>query len=209
MLDDDAAVRPDYFDRIAAAYQQLEPSARARTIVSGVESSDGRHIYPSDIGFLGYMDQPRVPESGTPLHTFVINATVFPVQVFEEVGFDENLVYGYDEADLSTRCAAKGYVIRLVPSAVVEHYSSPLHRSSYAAFAQGSRLYTTFKRYFYVYQQPWKAMAYVPCAVMHLAVHGLLRRQCAGVVFAIRSALVAARYMLRYRRCQTDRAPLL
>ncbi len=207
-LDDDAAVHPDFFAQVQHAYEILNPEVRDSTIVGGTEFCNGVHIFPSDIGFLGFMDRPRAPDSKAQLHTFVINATVFPITVFRHLGFDESLVYGYDESDLSTRCSAAGFTILLLPSAMNKHYSSPIGRKQYSSFTHGSRLYTTFKRYLFVRREPLKALIYAPYALAHLIVHGFVRDKLAGVGSALRSGAIAVGYLRRYLRQATDGPPL-
>jgi glycosyltransferase involved in cell wall biosynthesis len=207
-IDDDAALRPDFFERVQHAYVGLDSNIRDRTIVSGTEFCNGVQIYPPDIGFLGFMDKPRTQESQAQLYTFVINATVFPVGVFRRLGFDENLVYGYEESDFSTRCTVDGFTILLLAAAMNEHYHSPIGRKRNSSFTEASRLYTTFKRYLFVRREPLKAFVYVPYALAHLAAHNFLHDQLAGLGSALRSGTIAAGYSWRYFRQETDRAPI-
>ncbi len=118
------------------------------------------------------------------MRTSVINATLFPVALFKKIGFDENLVYGSDESDITNRAVALGDKIVLIKSAVNQHFHSPLHRDDYSAFREGSRLYSTFKLYYFVQGRRLKGLLYVPCAVAHLTMHGLRRRGVRGLVEA-------------------------
>jgi len=202
-IDDDAALGNTYLREIMFAYDAVPPEERDRTIVTGLERLRGALVFPSDISFLGFQSKDYRPDSR--LRTFVINATAFPVGLFEEQGFDENLVYGSDEVDFALRCVARGFQIVLAPRAINDHYSSMINRDEYRPFYAASRFYVTFKRYWYVERKPLRAMLYALVAPLHFAGKALrnfrLPRQL------VPSMRLALGYLKRYRSAKTDHPP--
>lgn len=202
-IDDDAALGYTYLREIMFAYDAVPPEGRDRTIVTGLERLRGALVHPSDISFLGF--QTKDYRAGAPLRTFVINATAFPVGLFEQQGFDENLIYGSDEVDFALRCVARGFHIVLAPRAVNDHYSSMTNRDEYRPFYAASRFYVTFKQYWYVERKPLRAMLYALVGPLHFAGKALrnfrLPRQL------VPSMRLALGYLKRYRSAKTDRPP--
>jgi GT2 family glycosyltransferase len=138
---------------------------RARTIVTGLERNSGNLVGPADQDFLGFQ---RVPyASGDALKTVVINSALFPRELFRTHRFDEQLVYGCDEVDLTTRAVAAGYRIALCQEAVNDHRPAPSNRDYYSDFAVSSRIYVTFKRYFRTERRRAKGVLYLPVAAAH------------------------------------------
>ena len=76
----------------------------------------------------------------------MINAALFPRELFDRVRFDPRLKYGLDEVDLTTQAVACGY--RIVPcfEASNSHFPSDLGREGYGEAAIAARLYVTLKR---------------------------------------------------------------
>jgi GT2 family glycosyltransferase len=208
LADDDLGVCPEFFARAAAVYDALPEGTEASTIVSGVERTHGVIVYPSDFNFLGFMSKSRPLDSDDPLHTMVINAAVFPRAVFARIGFDENLVYGYDEADISTRAVACGFRIVLLPDLVNDHYSSNIGRAQNVYYLHASRLYATFKRYLFVERKWMKALAFALYANTHLLAHLVKTNGVRGVRTAFDATLLATKYVLRHTMRRRDRPPL-
>lgn len=197
-MDDDTALGPEFFTSILKAYAAVPEELRPRTIVSGLESLRGALIEPSDLSFFGYVDQPRTATSTRPLHTAVINSTVFPRPAFGSIQFDDNLVYGSDEVDICTQAIAQGYRFVLCRDAVNEHFHSALHRNEYTSYVQASRVYTTLKRYLYLERSPVKAFAYALLGPAHLLQGETRKSGFAGTKRAFASLKLAASYLQRY-----------
>ena len=72
------------------------------------------------------------------LHTVVINAALFPRQVFDRLRFDTNLKYGFDEVDITTQAVALGYEI--VPRFDARQLPTIRRRSAGMTTAPGERI---------------------------------------------------------------------
>lgn len=201
-IDDDAALGKTYLTEICKKYDAIPADIRERTIVSGLERRRGELVYPSDVSFLGF--QARRYQPGSKLRTVVINAAAFPIGLFEQQGFDENLVYGSDEVDFALRSVARGFEIVLAPEAVNDHYSSELHRQDYRSFIAASRLYTTFKRYWYVERKPLYALWYAFVGPAHITFRWLVKGKPQALGWIFRNVRIALGYLKRYRSSKTD-----
>jgi GT2 family glycosyltransferase len=153
------------------------------------------------VDFLGF--QRRIYDPGAPLHTVVINAAIWPRRLFDEVGFDERLLYGSDEVDLSYSALAAGYRIEACPAAVNEHLPSAMGRTGYRLNAHASRLRATTKRYWRTQRRRPTAIAFVGIGVVHL-MFTLLRDEGPG---GIRSFITVLRRLLGRSGATTIRPP--
>ncbi len=167
-IDDDVILSEGFLDKVHKAYANLARSQDVSgIIISGLENKNGKLIYPGDQSFLGYQNVKY--QEGDILRTVVINSAVFPISVFKEVLFDERLVYGNDEVDLTTQATCNGFRIVLLPEAINFHYPSETNRDYYEPFHDATRIYVTFKRYFYTENAILKATTYLPYALLYTA----------------------------------------
>jgi GT2 family glycosyltransferase len=125
-------------------------------------------------------------------------ATVFPRRLFDEIGFDERLIYGYDEVDVAVRARERGYQIVLCEDAINDHERSPVNRDMYQNHVEAARLYVTFKRYAFIERRPAKALAYVLVAAAHLLVSRIRRAGIRGVWQSVQTLRLATRDATRY-----------
>jgi GT2 family glycosyltransferase len=164
---DDDVVMADNFLEIAcdrlAEHALKEPIDRV--IFSGIENKNGKLVFPGEQCFLGYQNVSY--QAGDRIRTVVINSAIFPRKLFEDTLFDEKLVYGNDEVDLTTRATAKGFKIVLYPEAVNFHYPSEINRDYYEPYHDSTRIYVTFKRYFDTENNKLKASLYLPYALLY------------------------------------------
>ncbi|WDL95260.1 glycosyltransferase family 2 protein [Alicyclobacillus sp. ALC3] len=200
-VDDDVFVESEFVPNIIRHYEGVAAHKRQSVIVTGLENKQGELIVPHEQSFLGF--QKKAYGESTKLRTIVINSTVFPAEVFAILQFDEQLVYGYDEVDIATRASYTGFEIELCPTAINSHYPSELNRSAYRPYIHASRLYVTFKRYWYSERRPIKALLFVPVAVSHLLTASLLHHGIAGATSAARTIGLA----LSYSRKAVNTAP--
>jgi GT2 family glycosyltransferase len=206
-MDDDATLGEHFVATVTASITQQEPALRGRTIISGLERQRGKLIFPSDQTFFGY--QKRAYRNNECLNTVVINSTVFPVQLFHQLGFDTNLVYGSDEVDLATRAVAHGFRIVLCETAINDHYPSPVNRDLYLAHVNASRLYVTLKRYIFTQRAYGRAIAFALLAPLQLA-GALVKRHGAltGLRLSASSVVKALYYLLHFLSGRPDIAAL-
>jgi len=143
-LDDDAVLGESFLATMETKLGAVPPSQRPRTILAGTELNQGRTVVPNEQDLLGFQSRPY--RRGEALRTVVINAALFPRELFDRVRFDPRLKYGLDEVDLTTQAVACGY--RIVPcfEASNSHFPSDLGREGYGEAAIAARLYVTLKR---------------------------------------------------------------
>lgn len=143
-LDDDAVLGESFLAKMEAKLSTVPPSQRRHTILAGTERKGGRTVAPNEQDLLGFQSRPY--RRGEALRTVVINAALFPRELFDRVRFDPRLKYGLDEVDLTTQAVACGY--RIVPcfEASNSHFPSSLGREGYGEAAIAARLYVTLKR---------------------------------------------------------------
>jgi GT2 family glycosyltransferase len=101
---------------------------------------------------------------------------VWPSQLFHRVRFDERLLYGSDEVDVSYAAIAAGYRICPCPEAINVHRPSPIGRDAYPIQAHVSRLRATSKRHWNGRHRLANTAAFLALAPLHLLI-GLLKRQ--------------------------------
>jgi GT2 family glycosyltransferase len=192
-LDDDCLLGEQFLERAIA---ELRADDWERTIVSGLETNGGHLVEPADQDFLGF--QRLKYEPGARVNTVVINGALFPRGLFDELRFDEQLVYGCDEVDLTTRAVAAGYTILLCPEAVNDHRPSESNRDYYSDFAVSSRIYVTFKRYYRTEHRRAKGAVFLAVAALH-AVAGSVRRAgpAKGLAMGLRAVARSLRYIRR------------
>jgi glycosyltransferase involved in cell wall biosynthesis len=195
-LDDDALLGEDFLATVATALAALPATEAAKAIVTGVEINRGHTVKPNEQSLLGFQSRPY--RDGEVMHTVVINASLFPRGVFEALGFDPSLSYGYDEVDLTTRAVAAGFTIVPCFEAANVHTPSLAGRGDYSSFANASRLYVTLKRRRWTERSPVRAWAGFALAGAHLLVASVKRRGLAGVGEARRTISQARDYYSRY-----------
>ena len=199
-IDDDVVLEPDFLDKMATRIGTLPH--RDRVIVTGTELSNGEHVFPHDMGFLGFQEKGHAEAAKN--YSIVINATIFPSQIFSKMQFDSNLVYGYDDIDFAARAVyLHGYQVHLYSEAMNQHFSSPINREFYMPFTEASRIYVAFKKYYWLEQRPGKALGYLALAYGHNFLHNLWRHQAPGLATFGRTVRLSASHIAA---CLRDRA---
>lgn len=206
-IDDDATLGETFLqqmaeriadDHVRHASAGVEPG---RLILTGVEVCNGERVRPHKGAFLGF--QQHNYACGERMYSIVINSTVFPRDLFARIAFDEQLVYGYDEIDLASRAVfGHGFRIEWLPSAANQHFPSPANRDYYRPFKEASRLYTTFKRYWWSQRQPAKAALFMAVAVPHNLLHNLRAQGWRGAAASWRTTRLACGYIRQHARGQ-------
>lgn len=197
-IDDDVVMDPEFIRLMSVRLAQED----VRTIVTGIEMTNGVRTDPHRISFLGYQTIDYVADE--PRETIVINATAFPSGLFAHVKFDPSLVYGCDEVDLAMRAVHRhGYRIVFDPSIRNAHFPSVVNRDFYASFKEASRLYVMTKRYFLVERSWLTGAAFVGVAYVHTLLYCVRKSGLGGVAQFYRTAAKAIEYT---RLCLRDPA---
>jgi GT2 family glycosyltransferase len=191
-IDDDVCVSPEFF----AVARQGIASSDSKTIITGYEMnytrSEPEKVTPHNADFWGLQ---RVPIHNE-YRAIVINATIFPRSLFEQVLFDERLRYGSEEIDVAQHAVALGYRIVYQDDLYVSHYPSPVNREEYKRFIDASRLYATTKAYWQYEHSLLKTLGFVLLAPLQLAGSAVRRGNLKGVWEAFQATALAYRYFL-------------
>jgi GT2 family glycosyltransferase len=173
-LDDDAQLGSTFIEEIQGCLATRVDSKRQTTIVTGVVVEEAGTWRPGEQSFLGHQNVPFPVD--VPLTNVAMPSAVFPRRLFGTIRFDESLIYGYDEIDLTSRAVKLGYEIILCKSAINTHAKSAINRDYYAPHQEASRLYATFKRYLLTERRMGLAFAFAVVAPVH-ALAVAVRRQ--------------------------------
>lgn len=199
-IDDDAVLGESFFAKMAAHLQSL-PGDRDRVIVTGTEFTHGEQVFAHRPTYLGHQAGQYLP--GERVISTVINAAVFPRMLFKKIEFDENLIYGYEELDISmTAVLQEGYRIDSVNDAINNHYPSPINRDYYVPFTEASRLYVTFKHYWWLEKKRMKASIYLVVGMLHYMIHVL--KNTHSISGFLKTARISLGYIRRHARVRAD-----
>ncbi|HEY9636939.1 MAG TPA: glycosyltransferase [Coleofasciculaceae cyanobacterium] len=178
-IDDDVYVEPDFIARAVDRYTQMSSEQSHCTILSGVSrNEDGYESVPAKLSFRGYFCPADVPQA------VAIHAAVFPRSFFEKEQWDENIFFGYEDAEICLRALKHGYQILHCPELKVLNvgvHSSTLavagigNLTNYEIQIESARLYVGIKRYKYLFPDPFKLVVFISVYFIHMTVF-LLKR---------------------------------
>ncbi|RDK03665.1 glycosyltransferase family 2 protein [Paraburkholderia lacunae] len=193
-VDDDIQVEPDFFASADVYYASLVPTRRRWTILTGGTSTGGGayECRPVRLSFAGYFMEGDRPQCVN------IHAAVFPLALFERDGWDENIFFGTEDAELSLRALRRGYVIDLaphvrtrdtMPGAGVLNGTDAGARyglTRYQVNCEAARLYIGVKRYRVIEPDALRCVAFLAMYVGHLLVYLARRRALSKFVPIVR-----------------------
>ncbi|MGF1676556.1 MAG: glycosyltransferase family 2 protein [Rivularia sp. (in: cyanobacteria)] len=178
-VDDDICVEPDFIANAINKYSQMSNEQRKYTIITGISTgTKGEKLLPSKLTFRGYFSATEeTPE------TVVIHAALFPRQFFIQEQWDEDIYFGYEDAELCLRAIKYGYKIVSCPELQVNVKSteSVLDApgisgiSNYELHIEAARLYVGIKRYKNLFPNPIKLLAFLTIYFVHMSGY-LLKR---------------------------------
>lgn len=178
-VDDDIYVDPDFIAHAIARYNQMDLQQRNRSILSGVSRDrNGHEIIAGKLSFRGYFRSTDIPQA------VAIHAAVFPRLFFEEEQWDDNVFFGYEDAELCLRALKRGYRILHCPELKVFHSCSNMgtlavagvgRLTDYEIYIEAARLYVGIKRYKYLFPNPFKLGVFLGLYFMHMTAY-LLKR---------------------------------
>lgn len=178
-VDDDICVEPDFIANAVDKYSQIPDEERKYTILTGVSTStQGEKLLPSKLSFRGYF----CATEDTP-ETVVIHAALFPRQFFSQEQWDEDIYFGYEDAELCLRAIKSSYKILSCPELQVNVKSteSVLDApgiggvSNYELHIEAARLYVGIKRYKNLFPDPVKLLTFLTIYFAHMSGY-LLKR---------------------------------
>jgi glycosyltransferase involved in cell wall biosynthesis len=194
-IDDDVLLPADFVSSASAiceTYSRKVPLP----IITGIEfkhiGDQAMRVEPSNPDFWGFQ---KISPKGF-YSAIVINATIFPSDLFSNVRFDNLLKYGSEERDVACHAVARGFEIIFEPSLFVHHYPSTINRDEYASLVDASRLYATAKAYWCYQRNPLKTLTYVLLAPPKELFAKTRRFGIPGIKSAILSTATACRYAI-------------
>ncbi len=172
-VDDDICVEPDFIANAVNRYSQMPEEQRKYSIITGVSTgTKGEKLLPSKLTFRGYFcateDNPE---------TVVIHAALFPRQFFSQEQWDEDIYFGYEDAELCLRAIKYGYKIVSCPELQVNVKStqSVLDAAgigginNYVLHIEAARLYVGIKRYKNIFPNSIKLLAFLAIYFVHMS----------------------------------------
>ncbi len=189
-IDDDICIDPNLIALAVDRYSQLSTEQRFHTILSGISRSpDGKYeMMAGKLSFRGYFCHSDIPE------TVAIHTALFPRCFFEQEQWDENIFFGYEDAELCLRALKQGYKI-LHCSELQATYMGAENLSSlnepeigtmtkYEIAVQAARLYVGIKHYKSLFPSPLKLLAFISIYVIHMTTY-LSKRKSLSAWFEI------------------------
>ena len=200
-LDDDAMLDRDFIS-VACDFGKSHSLDLKNTILTGIEINNGKEVRSNDQNFLGF--QRRKYQAGDALNTIVINSALIPVDIARQIGFDELLVYGFEEVDFAVRARAENIRIEFCPELRNLHFPSHINRDFYSPFTDASRIYVTFKRYCLLEKNRFKAGLFWAVASVHLLAANVKRLGFRGMGATWKSLRRANSYKNHFFARQSD-----
>jgi GT2 family glycosyltransferase len=175
-IDDDICVEPDFIGCSLELYKKMPLERRDRVIFSGLtREPNGNELRPGKLTFRGYFTS-----ISNTLETVAINSAVFPRSFFEQEQWDENIFFGYEDAELCLRALKQGYKIVFCPELNVVHagfkkgtlQTNSLGRlTNYDIYIEAARLYVGIKRYKYLFPNLFKLVFFLLVYFSHETIY--------------------------------------
>lgn len=199
-VDDDICVEPDFIANAVERYSQIPSEQRKYTILTGASTStQGEKLVPSKLSFRGYF----CATEGTP-ETVVIHAALFPRQFFSQEQWDEDIFFGYEDAELCLRALKYNYKIVSCPELKVNEKSTDSvldapgigRVSNYELHIEAARLYIGIKRYKNLFPNLIHLFIFLAIYFVHMSGY-LLKR---GAIHAWPEIIRRSRIQLLWQR---------
>lgn len=200
-IDDDICVEPTFIAQAIDRYTRLPLEQKSLTILSGISSNQqGHEIPPTKLSFRGYFCPSDVPEVVT------IHAAVFPTLFLSKEQWDENIFFGYEDAELCLRAIKLNYQILYCPDLKVldmGSYKGTLaseHSGSiteYEIYVESARLYVGVKRFKALFPNPFKLIAFISIYFTHMTFYLLKRHSLNAMPKIIRRSQIQKIWQLQ------------
>jgi GT2 family glycosyltransferase len=184
-IDDDICVQPDFITLAVEQYNKMSLEEKNRIILSGIsQEADGNDLLHGRLTLRGYFTSSNIPE------TVAIHAAVFPRKFLEEEQWDENIFFGYEDAELCLRALKRGYKIVHCPELKVVNScfqkgtlttASLGQMTDYEVYIEAARLYVGIKRYKNLFPNLLKLIYFISIYFAHMTIY-LLRRHSLAVL---------------------------
>ena len=202
--DDDLIVPADFYSRAA----KVLAIRGDRSVVSGCEwkyehgpDAPPALMQPQHSGFWAHMRNAEKQDA----NCVVINAAVFPRELFRTARFDERLKYGCEESDITLQAIHAGYKLVYEPSLFVKHYPSTANRDQYRGWLIASQVYAGLKRQWLYRGGALGAVAFGAFAVPRLLLFQLRRSGLSAFIASTMQACRGIAYFLPLLHARNSR----
>jgi glycosyltransferase involved in cell wall biosynthesis len=182
-VDDDICLDQYFLENAIEAYQNVPEKDKKSTIFTGVIEEDGKISEGLKLTFRGYFAGSLKPE------VVNIHAAIFPASLFQVVAWDENIFFGYEDAELCLRAKKNGFKIFALPSLIsidTEAGNGTLLKkgddnkiSDYQVYIEAARLYVGVKRYYIISSSVTRLMVFIFTYFVHMSIF-LLKKKSLG-----------------------------
>ncbi|MEO0529297.1 MAG: glycosyltransferase [Planctomycetota bacterium] len=195
-IDDDVIVAENFYGLARRLIERLEQPAlicgRERKYASATDEPEV--VVPIHCGLWAHME----PATDGNANCTVINATLFPSELFASAAFDERFRYGCEEADITQQAIRLGYPLTEAPSLMVDHYPSQTNRSTYTAWQGASVVYAGLKRHYAYTSSPSKLFVFVTAGLARLLAHRTRHDGLPGAMQCLRGIGIGFKHFASY-----------
>jgi GT2 family glycosyltransferase len=157
-VDDDICLDRYFLENAIEAYSAVSEKNRTRTIFTGAIEQARQGTEGLKLTFRGYFAESSKPE------VVNIHSAIFPSSLFRKVAWDENIFFGYEDAELCLRAKKNGFIIVTLSSlksldmaygnGTLAEEGEASKSSDYQIYIEAARLYVGIKRYKHIYFSP-------------------------------------------------------
>ncbi|PZV22217.1 MAG: glycosyltransferase [Leptolyngbya sp.] len=197
-VDDDVYVNLDFISCATQKYEQMNEQERSKTILSGVSRDNtGKETVPTRLSFRGYFRPSKKPEA------VAIHAALFPRSFFELEQWDEDIYFGYEDAELCLRAMKNGFTIlhcsdlKVLHSGAGESSLNIPHignLTEYEINIEAARLYVGFKRYKDLFPNFLKLSCFATIYFVHMFFYLLRKRSLKALPIIVGIAKIRSLY---------------
>jgi GT2 family glycosyltransferase len=173
-VDDDICLDQYFLENAIEAYRNIPEKDKKSTIFTGVIEEEGKIAEGLKLTFRGYFARSSRPE------VVNIHAAIFPASLFREVAWDENIFFGYEDAELCLRAKKNGFKILTLPSLIsldTEAGNGTLLErgddnriSDYQVYVEAARFYVGVKRYYVISSSIMRLLLFIITYFAHMSV---------------------------------------
>jgi GT2 family glycosyltransferase len=173
-VDDDICLDQYFLENAIEAYRNIPEKDKKSTIFTGVIEEEGKIAEGLKLTFRGYFARSSRPE------VVNIHAAIFPASLFQEVAWDENIFFGYEDAELCLRAKKNGFKILTLPSLIsldTEAGNGTLLErgddnqiSDYQVYVEAARFYVGVKRYYVISSSIMRLLLFIITYFAHMSV---------------------------------------
>lgn len=174
-IDDDVDLDPNFIGLTIAHYAEMNDKDSLSTILSGITCNQyGDEIGAVKLSWRGYFCSADIPQAVN------IHASVFPWSFFKQERWDENIFFGYEDAELCLRALKRGYRILHCPELKASHLcfeegtlalESTESLTNYEVCVEAARLYVGIKRYKYIFPNTFYLIAFIIVYFCHMTIY--------------------------------------